>query len=111
MRHLYPTRPGPGLGSTRAIMERAVIHIADVEADEKYQHPELTRAVGMRSGLYVPMLRDDNPVGVIMVSRRTPGRFADDQIEHGVAQKLHPLVAVQTALGDGGVGERFLEQL
>jgi GAF domain-containing protein/CheY-like chemotaxis protein/anti-sigma regulatory factor (Ser/Thr protein kinase) len=81
VRRLYPTRPGPGLGSTRAIMERAVIHIPDVETDPEYQHPELTRAVGMRSGLYVPMLRDGTPVGVIMVSRARPGRFADDQVE------------------------------
>ena len=81
VRRLYPTRPGPGLGSTRAILERAVVHIPDVETDPEYQHHGLTRAVGMRSGLFVPMLRDGVPVGVIMVSRATPGRFAEDQIE------------------------------
>jgi GAF domain-containing protein/CheY-like chemotaxis protein/anti-sigma regulatory factor (Ser/Thr protein kinase) len=81
VRRLYPTRPGPGLGSTRAIMERAVVHIPDVETDPEYQHLGLTRAVGMRSGLYVPMLREGATVGVIMVSRARPGRFADDQVE------------------------------
>jgi GAF domain-containing protein/CheY-like chemotaxis protein len=81
VRRLYPRRPGPGLGSTRAIQERAVVHIPDVETDPEYHHLGLTRAVGMRSGLYVPMLRDGTPIGVIMVSRATPGRFADDQVE------------------------------
>ena len=81
VRRLYPRRPGPGLGSTRAIQERAVVHIPDVETDPEYHHLGLTRAVGMRSGLYVPMLRDGAPIGVIMVSRATPGRFADDQVE------------------------------
>ena len=81
VRRVYPARPSREVGSTRAILERAVVHIPDVEIDPEYQPKELTRAVGMRSGLYVPMLRNGAPVGVIMVSRALPGRFADDQIE------------------------------
>jgi GAF domain-containing protein len=81
VRRLYPAPPGRELGSTRAILERTVVNIADVEADADYRHKGLTRAVGMRSGLYVPMLRDGEPVGVIMVARARPGVFEDDQIE------------------------------
>jgi GAF domain-containing protein/CheY-like chemotaxis protein len=81
VRRLYPARPGRELGSTRAILERAIVHIPDVEADPDYLHHGLTRAVGMRSGLYVPMLREGAPIGVIMVSRARPGRFADDEVE------------------------------
>ena len=95
VRRLYPTRPGPGLGSTRAIQTRAVVHIPDVETDPEYQHPDLTRAVGMRSGLYVPMLRDGSPVGVIMVSRATPGRFADDQVELLRTFAAQAVIAIQ----------------
>ncbi|HEU4370825.1 MAG TPA: GAF domain-containing protein, partial [Methylomirabilota bacterium] len=81
VRRLYPMRPGREVGSARAILEGAVVNIPDVEADPDYQHKGLPRAVGMRSGLFVPMLRDGAPVGVIMVARARPGRFADDQVE------------------------------
>ena len=80
VRRIYPTRLTRGLGSARAILERAVVHIPDVDADPEYEHRELTRAVGFRSGLYVPMLKEGEPVGVIMVARAQPGLFSDAQI-------------------------------
>ena len=80
VRRLYPTRPHRGLGSARAILERRVVHIPDIELDPDYGHPELTQAVGMRSGLYVPMMKEGEPVGVIMVARAQPGHFSDNQI-------------------------------
>jgi PAS domain S-box-containing protein len=80
VRRLYPTRPSRELGSSRAILERAIVHIPDVEADPEYRHHDLTRAVGMRSGLYVPMMKDGEPIGVIMVARAEVGRFSDAQI-------------------------------
>jgi GAF domain-containing protein/CheY-like chemotaxis protein len=78
---IYPARPSRALGSSRAILERAVVHIPDVELDPEYQHLELTRRVGLRSGLYVPMQREGDPIGVIMVARAEPGPFSDSQIE------------------------------
>jgi len=80
VRRLYPTRPSRELGSSRAILERAIVHIPDVEADPEYRHHDLTRAVGMRSGLYVPMMKDGGPIGVIMVARAEVGHFSDAQI-------------------------------
>jgi hypothetical protein len=38
-------------------------------------------------------------------------RLADDQVEHGVAEELHALVALEPVVGDRGVGERFGEQV
>jgi signal transduction histidine kinase len=67
--------------ATRAILERAVVHIPDVEVDPEYQHHAISRAIGFRSGLFVPMLREGAPVGVIMVSRAKPGPFSDNEIE------------------------------
>ncbi|MDP2700991.1 MAG: GAF domain-containing protein, partial [Candidatus Rokubacteria bacterium] len=70
-----------GLASGRAILERAVVHIPDVELDPEYQAQAVSRAVGWRSGLFVPMLREGAPIGVIAVARAAPGPFSDNEIE------------------------------
>jgi signal transduction histidine kinase len=67
----------------RAILERTVVHVPDVELDAEYM-PEFIRLAGFfrsfRSVLAVPMLRDGVPLGAITVGRATPGSFADNQI-------------------------------
>src|SRR5262249_28598942 len=47
----------------------------------EHQHRELRRAIGQRSGLFVPMLREGDPIGVIMVARPEPGPFSNNEIE------------------------------
>ena len=81
VRRIYPARPSRDHGSARAILERAIVHIPDVELDSEYQHRDLTRAVGFRSGLFVPMQKDGQPIGVIMVARAAPGPFSASQVE------------------------------
>jgi len=78
---VYPARPSRGQGSTRAILERAVIHIPDVEVDAEYQTLGVARVIGWRSGLFVPMLRAGAPIGVIMVARVEAEAFSDNEIE------------------------------
>jgi signal transduction histidine kinase len=78
---IFPARPTRALGSGRVILERAMVHIPDVEADPEFQHQALSRAIGYRSALYVPMLREGVPLGVISVARAEPGLFSDNQIE------------------------------
>jgi signal transduction histidine kinase len=78
---VFPARPTRTLFAGRAILERAVVHIPDFELDPDYQHHALPRAVGQRSGLWVPMLWEGAPIGVIMVARAEPGPFSDNEIE------------------------------
>jgi GAF domain-containing protein len=79
-RRTWPARPNRALASGRTILERAVVHIPDVELDREWDSPEMSHAVGFRSILSVPMMRDDKPVGVIAVGRAAPGPFSDSQI-------------------------------
>jgi len=78
---ISPVRPTRALGGGRAILERAVVHIPDVETDPEYPDKAVSRAIGFRSGLFVPMLREGSPIGVIMVARAEPGPFFDSEIE------------------------------
>jgi PAS domain S-box-containing protein len=80
VRRLYPQRPSRDTGSARTILTREIVHIPDVEADPDYRAQEMTRAVGLRSGLYVPMMKDGEPIGVIMVARAEVGHFSDAQV-------------------------------
>jgi len=78
---VFPARPTRALYSGRAILERAVVHVPDSEVDPEHQHRTLRRAIGWRSGLFVPMLREGAPIGVIEVARAETGPFSDNEIE------------------------------
>jgi two-component system, NtrC family, sensor kinase len=80
-RRIYPARPSRAHGSARAILDRAVVHIPDNEVDPEFQNQAVSRAIGWRSGLFVPMLREGAPIGVIMVARAEPGPFSNNEIE------------------------------
>src|SRR6187397_2747031 len=64
----------------RAILERAITHVPDVPADPEYSR-EWALAGGWRSVLAVPLLRDNNPLGVLSVSKAEPIPFSDRQIQ------------------------------
>jgi two-component system, NtrC family, sensor kinase len=80
-RRVYPARLSRALGSTRAILERAIVNVPDIELDLEMPHQALARAIGWRSGLFVPTLREGAPVGAIMVARTETGLFSDKEIE------------------------------
>jgi signal transduction histidine kinase len=80
LRKLYPIAPGPGSTAGRAILHRAVIQIPDVSADPEYTHAQLAHIIGFRSIVGVPMLREGQPIGVIVVPRAEPGFFPEQHI-------------------------------
>jgi signal transduction histidine kinase len=80
VRGLYPRRPQRDTVSGRAILRRAVVQIEDVLADREF-HRDLALATSWRSMVAVPMLRDGEPIGVIVINRIEPGTFADNHLD------------------------------
>jgi two-component system NtrC family sensor kinase len=63
----------------RAIADRRVVHIPDIQGDPEYAGAPL-RAVGFRSVLAAPMLRDGEPLGVLGLWRQEVRPFTAKQI-------------------------------
>ncbi len=81
-RALYPEPLQSERLTARAIRERAPLNFADAHTDPRLPDAEHARARvrGYRSLVVVPMLRHDEAVGAIAVTRREPGGFTDDEI-------------------------------
>jgi len=78
---VFPMQIGAQTFTARAIRDAAVVHVADVLADQSYELQDFARAARYRSGLAVPIIRDQKVIGSIFVGRATPGLFADSQVE------------------------------
>jgi signal transduction histidine kinase/CheY-like chemotaxis protein len=76
-----PVEPERGSVTGRALLERRVIHIPDVQADPDYTWSEARRLGGFRTILGVPMLRDGAALGVLALTRSEVRPFTDKQIE------------------------------
>src|SRR5665213_349838 len=80
VKHVFPIAPGLGSVTARAIMTRAVVHVADIAADLEYAQPSLAQA-GFHTTMAVPILREGNPIGAITVTRHEVAPFSAMQIE------------------------------
>src|SRR5262245_11715166 len=82
VRESYP-RPVDTTSLTgRAVVEARVIHVPDVEAPTAPASiSPVVKGLGFRCQLAVPMLRNDQPIGVLASQRKAPGPFSTAQIE------------------------------
>jgi signal transduction histidine kinase len=74
---------GPGREGVvgRVLMERKPVQIADVLADPDYRLIETQRLGGFRTHLGLPLLREGNPIGILVLSRVTVQPFEEKDIE------------------------------
>ena len=62
----------------RTAVTRAIMHVPDVHLDSEYAYPGPRS--GFRAGLGVPVLFEDELIGVLLVVREEPGPYTDEQI-------------------------------
>ena len=80
-----PIRPGPGGALGQAIRTKQTAHIADLAATPAYaeRDPPAVSAVelgGVRTVIAVPMLKDNEIIGIISIFRQEVRLFTDKQV-------------------------------
>src|SRR5262245_17308232 len=96
-REQYSRTPDPGSIFGRTLVERRTVHIPDFLADPEYRQPDAPNVFGVRAGLGVPLMREDNVVGVLPVVRNESRAFTQQQIELVETFADQAVIAIENA--------------
>ena len=89
--------PGQGSVIGRTILHRKTTHVPDVLADAEYTMAETAQKADLRTALGVPLLREGNPIGVILVGRHAVQPFTDRQIDLVETFADQAVIAIENA--------------
>ena len=95
-----PIVPGPDTGLRRIVETKKGVHIADVQADSGNVNRDPLRiatvqAMQARTFLAVPMLKDDELVGAIVIYRQEVRPFTEKQIELVASFANQAVIAIE----------------
>src|SRR5262245_20108727 len=87
-RHNPVIRPRPEASLGRALATRGAVQIADIRDEADYGDPvpgatgaQLAKLAGAQTVVIVPMLRENAPLGAIIIYRQEVRQFTDKQVE------------------------------
>lgn len=76
-----PLRPESPLGVMRSLTAGTIVHVRDADVDEPGAISSAAQRLGVRSGIYVPLVKDDRAIGVIALADRQPGGYSKAQVD------------------------------
>jgi len=80
-----------------AAATRKPAQVADTEAESGYRFQEIAAIDGIRSVLAVPMLKGEELIGGIVLWRRRPGRFSDQDVRLISTFATQAVIAIENA--------------
>jgi len=95
-------RAGPGTAVRRSAQTKQVVQVADIMAEKAYTERDPNRMAlvelgGYRAILAVPMLKDNEAVGVINIYRQQTGAFPEKQVELVKNFAAQAVIAIENA--------------
>jgi signal transduction histidine kinase len=91
----HPIEPERGSVAGRVLLEGKPIHIPDVQTDPEFRMAGIARRAGFNTFLGLPLLREGNPIGVIVLGRKAIKPFSDKQIELATTFADQAVIAIE----------------